>query len=67
MDEEFGKKFAEQDTKLNAIYVSVEKTRKYFKWTLIVTIIVIVLPLIGLVFAIPKFLESFSSLSNLGL
>lgn len=67
MDSEIDIALKGQDAKLNAIYVSVEKTRKYFKWTMIVTIAVIVLPLIGLVFAIPKFLESFSSLTNLGL
>ncbi|MDO8601663.1 MAG: hypothetical protein Q7R62_00820 [bacterium] len=53
--------------KLDAIYKSVEKTRKYFKWTLIVSIVVIVLPLIGLLFAIPAFLKSFGSLQTLGL
>ncbi len=55
------------EKKLDAIFVSVEKTRKYFKWTMIITIAVIVLPLIGLMFAIPAFLDSFSSLTNLGL
>jgi len=56
-----------QGAKLNAIYVSVEKTRKYFKWTMIISIVVIVLPLVGLVFAIPAFLSSYSSLSSLGI
>lgn len=55
------------EKKLDAIFVSVEKTRKYFKWTMIITIVVIVLPLIGLVFAIPAFLSSYSGLMNLGL
>jgi hypothetical protein len=55
------------EKKLDAIFVSVEKTRKYFKWTMIITIVVIVLPLIGLVFAIPAFLKTYSGLSGLGL
>lgn len=55
------------EKKLDAIYVSVEKTRKYFKWTMIISIVVIVLPLIGLLFAIPAFLKSFSSIQSLGL
>lgn len=55
------------EKKLDAIYVSVEKTRKYFKWTMIISIVVIVLPLIGLLFAIPAFLSSYSGLTNLGL
>lgn len=55
-----------QDQKLDAIYRSVEKTRKYFMWMLIITVAAVVLPLIGLVFAIPAFLSSFN-LSSLGL
>lgn len=58
---------ADIEKKLDAIFVSVEKTRKYFKWTMIITIVVIVLPLIGLVFAIPAFLNSYGNLTSLGL
>lgn len=57
----------ELEKKLNAIFASVEKTRKYFKWTLIVSIIVIVLPLIGLLFVLPTFLSTYSTLTNFGL
>lgn len=58
-----------QDQKLDAIYKSVEKTRKYFMWTLIISLLVIVLPLIGLVFAIPAFLGTLGTfdLQSLGL
>lgn len=54
------------DEKLDAIYKSVEKTRKYFMWTLIVTVVTIVLPLIGLIIFLPMFLNSFN-VSALGL
>ena len=47
------------EAKLDAIYASVEKTRKYFQWTLIVTVVLFVLPLVGLVFAIPSFLANY--------
>jgi hypothetical protein len=61
--------FLELDSnkKLEEIYKSVEKTRKSFTWTLIISLLFIILPLIGLVFVIPKFLEYFSNLSGLGL
>jgi hypothetical protein len=52
---------AEQEKKIDAIYVSVEKTRKYFLWTLIVTVATVVLPLIGLVIIIPWFLKIMTS------
>lgn len=61
MDQEIQQKFKEQDEKLDRIYVSVEKTRKYFLWTLIGTGVAFVLPLIGLAFVIPYFLSTLSS------
>lgn len=54
------KKIEELDKKLEEIYKSVEKTRRYFLWTLIITVLVIVLPLIGLMFVIPQFLDTYS-------
>ena len=58
MDNDLEKRISEQDAKLDAILRSVETTRRYFTWTLIITVIVIVLPLIGLVFAIPQFIAT---------
>ena len=57
MEEEILKRLEEQDRKVDKIFVSVEKTRKYFMWTLIVTIVTIVLPLIALGIVIPIFLN----------
>lgn len=58
MDPELQKRLEAHDTKLEAIYHSVEKTRKYFMWTLIISVAMIVLPLIGLAFVIPVFLKT---------
>lgn len=58
------KALEDQQKKIDAIYVSVEKMRSYFKWTLIITIALFVLPLIGLVFAIPSFLSTYSTALN---
>lgn len=58
MDQELSQKLQAQDEKLERIYQSVESTRKYFLWTLIGSIVMFVLPLIGLVFAIPFFLTT---------
>ncbi len=60
MDTELDQRLKEQDQKLDAIWQSVEKSRKYFLAVLWITVIVVVLPLIGLVFAIPAFLSSYS-------
>ncbi len=48
------------DKKIDAIYKSVEKTRKYFLWTMIISVALFVLPLIGLMFAIPSFLQNYA-------
>ena len=61
MENEVKNKLEEQEKMLSAIYESVEKTRKYFLVVLWSTIILFVLPLIGLLFAIPAFLSSYSS------
>lgn len=60
MEQELLDRLSSQDQKLEQIFISVEKTRKYFLWTLIITFVTFVLPLIGLVFAIPFFLSTFS-------
>ena len=60
MEEDILKKIEEQDKKLEAIYRSVEKMRKYFLWTLIITVIMIILPLIGLAFALPLYLKAYN-------
>ncbi len=41
-----------------------EKVRKYLFWTGVVTIALIVLPLIGLMFAIPQFISSYTTTLN---
>lgn len=61
MDTELLQKLQAQDERLEQIYQSVEKTRKYFLWTLIATLVAFFLPLLGLVFAVPFFLNTLSS------
>jgi len=68
MDEELNKKIEEQGLKIDAIYKSVEKTRKYFLIIIWVTILGVVLPMIGLAFVIPSFLSNYTnSLDNFGI
>ncbi len=67
-NEELKKKIEEQALKIDAIYKSVEKTRKYFLAMIWITIIGVVLPIIGLSFAIPAFMSNYvGSLNGLGL
>lgn len=61
MEEETKKRLDQQEELLQKIYISTEKTRKYFLWTLIVTLALVVLPFFGLLIAIPKFIGTYSS------
>ena len=68
MEQELQKKIDEQGIKIDAIYKSVEKTRKYFLIIIWVTVIAVVIPMIGLVFAIPTFMTNYvEPLKGLGL
>lgn len=58
-------RLAELEAKIDAVYKSVEQTRKYFLAMLIATGVAFVLPLIGLLFAIPSFLSTYSALGGL--
>jgi len=59
MDTEVREKIEAQDKKLDAIWDSVEKTRKYFLTMLWITVALFVLPLIALFFILPAFLSSY--------
>lgn len=62
MDPELNQRIQILEQKIDKMYVSVEKLRKYFLWTLIITVVTVVLPMIGLLFAIPMMMSTYSSL-----
>ena len=63
-DQELRKALADLDKKISDVYISTEKTRKYFLWIIIGTAVAFVLPLIGLLFAAPSMLSMYSSIGN---
>jgi len=63
--EELQQKLDAQEKMLTGIYISVEKTRKYFLWTMIITVVTILLPIIGLIFMLPMLISTFSELGAL--
>lgn len=52
---------ARLEQKIDAVYVSVEKTRKYFQVVMWVTIAMVVLPLIAMIFVIPAFINTYTT------
>ena len=68
IDPELGAKLDEIGAKADAAYKAAESVRKYLFWTGVVTVALIVLPLIGLAFAIPQFIDSYTTtLQSVGL
>ncbi|MEK7515644.1 MAG: hypothetical protein AAB555_01775 [Patescibacteria group bacterium] len=64
IDPELLAKLDEIGAKADRAYVTAEKVRKYLFWTGVVTIVFIVLPLVGLLFAIPSFVGSYTTTLN---
>ena len=61
MPEDQMQRLAEIEKKIDAIYITTEKTRKYIFWTVVVTLALVVLPAIGLIFAIPQFISTYTT------
>ncbi len=58
MDKELLERFRAQGKKLDEIGESLERMRRYFFWKFVVTVIIIILPIIGASFLIPKLLSN---------
>lgn len=64
IDPELSDRLTRLEAKVEQAYKAAESTRKYLFWTGVITIILFVLPLIGLVFAVPQFLSSYTGALN---
>ena len=58
MDQDLEQRLARIEQKLDATFKAADKTRKYMLWTGIITLAMIILPLIGLMFVIPQYLNT---------
>jgi len=65
MDEDIRQRIDRIEQKLDATFQSAEKTRKYFLAVLIVSAIAFILPLVGLIFAVPSFLSTYAQYGDL--
>jgi len=64
MDPKTQEQIDELTVKVEAIYKSVEKTRRYIQWSVGITILLFALPFLGLLFAIPALIDFASVVSN---
>ena len=64
MDKDTQERLDKIEAKIDAVFKSAETTRKYIKWTGIITIVLFVLPLIGLLFVAPSFIGDYTKSIN---
>ncbi len=62
MDAELSARLDTLEKKLDDTYKSAEKTRRYILFIVILTLVAFVLPLLGLIFAVPAMLASYGDL-----
>jgi uncharacterized membrane protein (DUF106 family) len=62
METELKQLIEAQQKKIDEIYESVEKTRKYLYWTMVATIVFFVLPLVAMIFIIPTIIGRYASM-----
>lgn len=65
MDEQLARELREQRAILEEVRTATNKTRQYIWWMLIGVIVTFVLPLIGLVFAIPSFISTYNDILSI--
>jgi len=61
------KALEDQGKRIEQIYASVEKSRKYFLAVIIISIVLAVVPLIGVIYEIPTFMGIYGSQDQLNL
>jgi len=64
-DTELRQRLEALEKKIDDVYTSAEKTRKYFLGVIIVSVVAFVLPLMGLLFAVPSLLSTYADLGSL--
>jgi len=64
MDPKVQEQLDEQEIKINEILTFVRKTENYMRWTFWITIIVVVLPVVLLLFAIPAIISSLGAYTS---
>lgn len=65
-DMELARRMEAMEKKIDAVYASSEKTRKLLFWIVAAAVAAFVLPLVGLLFAVPSLLSTYSDIANIG-
>ncbi len=58
MDEKLYKKIEDMELKINQIHQTITTTKKMFVWSLVITLLLFIIPLIILIFLLPSMMET---------
>ena len=58
-------RLAAMDQKLDLVYVSTQRIYKFFLIFLIGSVVMLVLPVIGLMFAVPSFISTYQNMGSI--
>jgi hypothetical protein len=64
IDPELATRLDAIEAKVEQAFVAADKARRYLFWTGVVSVVLFVVPLIGLVFALPSFFNYYSTISS---
>lgn len=62
MDNDTNNRLLEMEKKIDEVHRSVEQIRLYFKWTLIISVVVIIVPLLASLVIIPIIYSTINSI-----
>ena len=65
IDPELAARLDALEKKIDAVFVAADKVRKWMFWTGVITVVLFVVPLIGLVFALPSFLNYYTTIGTM--
>jgi hypothetical protein len=66
-DQELARRMEAIEKKLDEVYSSSEKTRKLLFWITAAAVAAFVLPLVGLLFAVPSFISTYNDISSISM
>jgi hypothetical protein len=61
MEEQLYKKIEDLDLKINEIYKTIQTAKKMFIWSVVITVLLFIIPLIILMFVLPSMLSTLTS------
>lgn len=66
MDPELRQKLEKMEKQMDEVYAMARRLYRMIFWTVVISIVLFVVPLIGLFFEIPSLINTYSTIGNIG-